>query len=216
MYIVLLGAPGAGKGTQATVLAQRLSLAHVASGDLFREHLRQGTALGQLAKSYMERGALVPDDVTVRMVLERLGQPDAERGAILDGFPRTVAQAEALDQALARGARSVDAAVLVDVSSAEIVRRLSARRVCSRCQTPHNLVEHPPQQAGLCDRCGGELVQRPDDRPETVSRRLEVYERETAPLVAYYARQGKLHQVNGEQPVEQVTEELLATVQQVA
>ena len=215
MRMVLLGAPGAGKGTQAGVIARRSKVAHVASGDLFRKHLGEGTELGKLAKTFMDKGGLVPDDVTVKMVLERIAEPDAAGGYVLDGFPRTVAQADALDAALADAGQVLDVTPLVEVDTEELVRRLAGRWICRSCQTPYHELTAPPQQAGVCDRDGGELYQRDDDKAEVVRARLETYEKQTATLIDYYERQGKLVRVNGQQNVDQVTADLLAAVSAV-
>lgn len=212
MRVILLGPPGAGKGTQAGILAEGAKVAHVASGDLFRKHLGQGTELGKLAKTHMDKGELVPDDVTIRMVLERIAEPDAAAGYVLDGFPRTMEQAKALDEALSTRGQHIDKAPLVEVDTEELVRRLAGRWICRKCQTPYHELSAPPKQRGVCDACGGELYQRDDDKPEVVRARLETYERQTAPLIGYYEKQGKLVRVNGQQPVEQVTSDLLRAV----
>ena len=212
MRVILLGPPGAGKGTQAGILAEGAKVAHVASGDLFRKHLGQGTELGKLAKTHMDKGELVPDDVTIRMVLERIAEPDAAAGYVLDGFPRTMEQAKALDEALSTRGQHIDKAPLVEVDTEELVRRLAGRWICRKCQTPYHELSAPPKQRGVCDACGGELYQRDDDKPEVVRARLETYERQTAPLIGYYEKQGKLVRVNGQQPVEQVTSNLLRAV----
>lgn len=209
MRIVLLGPPGAGKGTQAKSLADRLGVAHIASGDLFRHHLGQGTDLGKLAKGYMDRGELVPDDITIRMVLERIGEPDARTGFILDGFPRTVPQAIALDAALAKEGQRIERVPLIAVETEELVRRLAGRWMCRRCQTPYHEQTSPPRRSGVCDRCGGELYQRDDDKPAVVRARLDTYERQTAPLIGYYAAQGKLVRVDGQRSVEAVAQDLI-------
>lgn len=208
MRLILLGPPGAGKGTQAQLIAGRVGLAHIATGDMFREAVRQGTELGKLAQSYMDRGALVPDDVTIRMLLERIGQPDAERGFMLDGFPRNLAQAEALDRALAAEGKAIDRVLLIQVSDDELVRRLSGRWLCRQCGAVYHEQNNPPARAGVCDRCGGDLYQRDDDRPETVRTRLQV-QKPPADLVEHYRQAGILVEVNGEQPLEAVTQELL-------
>ena len=215
MRIVLLGAPGAGKGTQAGIIAAKKLVAHVASGDLFRKHLGEGTALGKLAKTYMDKGELVPDDVTIKMVLERIAEPDAAGGYVLDGFPRTVAQAEALDVAFKGKGQALDVAPLVEVDTEELVRRLAGRWICRKCQTPYHDLTAPPKKKGVCDKCGGELYQRDDDKPEVVRARLTTYEKQTAPLIGYYERQGKLARVNGQQAVEKVTADLLKAVAKV-
>ena len=208
MRIVLLGPPGAGKGTQAALLAERGGLAHVATGDLFRAHLERGTELGKQAKRYMDTGALVPDDVTTRMVLERFREPDAVDGFVLDGFPRTIPQAEALDAALAAGGQAIDHALLIEVDREELVRRLAGRWICRRCQTPYHERSAPPAKRGVCDACGGELYQRDDDRPEVVVARLETYEKQTGPLAGYYGGQGKLARIDGLGGIEAVAEKL--------
>jgi len=212
MRVILLGPPGAGKGTQAGLLAGSVSAAHVASGDLFRKHLGEGTELGKLARAYMDRGELVPDDVTIKMVLERIGAPDAAEGYVLDGFPRTIEQAKALDAALAGQAQEIDLTPLIEVETKELVRRLAGRWICRACQTPYHEFSAPPATPGVCDACGGDLYQRDDDKPEVVRARLETYERQTAPLVAYYEGQGKLVRVNGEQAIERVTADLRAAL----
>ena len=212
MRVVLLGPPGAGKGTQAKQLAHVAGVPHVASGDLFRQHQEEGTELGRIAKGYMEKGELVPDEVVIRMVLERIHGPDTEDGYILDGFPRTLEQAEALDEALGKDGATIDLVPLVEVGQEELVRRLAGRWLCSRCQTPYHEETAPPAQPGVCDVCGGPLYQRPDDRAEAVSRRLEVYQEQTALLVEYYQRQGKLRKVNGQQEIDKVAADLLKAV----
>lgn len=212
MYFTLLGAPGAGKGTQAATVSQRLGLAHIASGDLFREGVEKGTELGLLAKPYMEKGLLVPDEVTVGMIVERIEALNHDQGFILDGFPRTMEQAQALDRALGERGKALDRAVYIEVSTEELVRRLSGRWICRNCQAPYNAVSSPPRVPGKCDRCGGELYQRPDDKVETVEKRLEVYSAQTTPLLSYYRKGGKLVGVNGEQGVNEVAEELIAAL----
>jgi adenylate kinase len=186
MYIIFLGAPGAGKGTQAARLAEEMGLVHIATGDLFRQALERGTELGLKAKSYMEKGTLVPDQITISLVLERLAAQDSSRGAILDGFPRNLEQAGALDKALAQNGRAIDKVVYIKVAEEELLRRLSGRWICRKCQTPYHITDSPPRVPGRCDKCGGELYQRPDDREESVRKRLEVYFAETAPLIDYY------------------------------
>ncbi|TET66793.1 MAG: adenylate kinase [Dehalococcoidia bacterium] len=212
MYIIFVGAPGAGKGTQAAAVAQELNLAHIASGDLFRQALEQGTELGIRAKSYMEKGVLVPDEITIQMVLARLSAPDGANGVILDGFPRNLAQAEALDKALAQQNKTIDKAVYIKVSEEELLKRLSGRWVCRHCQTVYNIIDSPSEVRGKCDKCGGELYQRPDDSVETVKKRLEVYFAETAPLIDYYARRGKLLEIDGEGSVGEVTRRIVAVL----
>jgi adenylate kinase len=215
VYLVLLGPPGTGKGTQAKRIAQRLGLLHVASGDLLREAVQQGGDLGRKAKSYMDRGALVPDALTIAMIEERIAQPDAQEGVIFDGFPRTVQQAAALDAALARHAKSTDAAVLISASDDEIVRRLGGRWLCPKCGEIYQETSRPPQQTGVCDRCGNALTQRDDDRPEVIRQRLE-QQRPPEELLAHYRSQDKLLEVDGEQEMDAVTEELLGVIVQAA
>jgi adenylate kinase len=212
LYIVFLGAPGAGKGTQAVAVAQKLNLVHIASGDLFRQALEQGTELGIRAKSYMEKGVLVTDEITIQMVLERMAAPDCETGVILDGFPRNLEQAEALDKALARQSKSIDKAVYIKVFEEELLKRLSGRWICRHCQTVYNMIDSPPEVCGKCDKCGGELYQRPDDTAQTVKKRLQVYFKETVPLIDYYARRGKLLEIDGEGSVDEVTRRIVAVL----
>ena len=212
MRIVLLGPPGAGKGTQAALIAAQKHVAHVASGDLFRKHLGAGTELGKLVKTFMDRGELVPDDVTINMVLDRIAEADAANGYVLDGFPRTMDQAKALDEALAGKGQAIDVTPLVEVDTEELVRRLAGRWLCRSCQTPYHEYSAPPKVSGICDACGGELYQRDDDKPEVVRARLETYERQTAPLIGYYEGQGKLVRVDGQRDVEEVTSSLLQAV----
>ena len=214
MHIVLLGAPGAGKGTQAAVISDTLGLAHVASGDLFRQAQDNGSELGTLVRSYMEKGELVPDAVTIRVIRERISAPDCAQGFILDGFPRTLEQAKALDEALTEKGKAVDVVLYIKVSTEELVKRLGGRWVCRNCQTPYHVISSPPRVAGRCDRCGGELYQRPDDSEEAVRNRLRVYSTETAPLIEYYTGQGKLVEINGEQGVEVVAKEVMAALSQ--
>ncbi len=213
-HIILLGAPGAGKGTQATRLSEALNLPHVSSGDLFRDNLKQETPLGLLAKSYMEKGELVPDDVTVAMVRDRLSQPDTNaRGAILDGFPRTVEQAKALDEVLRQDGKKIDAAIAIQVPEEALVARLTGRWICRQCQAVYHTLYNPPKTPGQCDACGGELYQRPDDRLETVGNRLKVYFTQTAPLIDFYQKEALLHEVDGEQDIEDVQAALLSVIQ---
>jgi len=204
VYIIFLGAPGAGKGTQAARVAQEMKLVHIATGDLFRQAQEQGTELAIEAKSYMEKGKLVPDEITIEMVLERISVPDCESGVIFDGFPRNLKQAEALGKALAEQGKAIDKVVYIKVSEEELLRRLSGRWICRNCQAPYHVVNSPPKVWGKCDQCGGELYQRPDDTVETVKKRLEVYFAETAPLIDYYAQAGKLLEVNGEGSVDDI------------
>jgi adenylate kinase len=216
MYLVLLGPPGSGKGTQAERLNEQLGLPHVASGDLFRENIGNETELGLLAKGYIDRGQLVPDDVTIAMVRERLQQPDCDDGVILDGFPRTLAQAEAFDEILASTGRTLAGVLYINVPDEELVRRLSGRRICRQCQTPYHMTFSPPAEEGVCDECGGELYQRDDDRPETVRARLRVYHEQTAPLIDYYRQVGLLVEVDGFGDIETVNAALLDAIRSLA
>jgi adenylate kinase len=212
VYIILLGAPGAGKGTQAFMLVEKMKLVQVASGDLFRKALQQETDLGKKAKAYMEKGQLVPDEITIQMVLERLESPDVKSGAILDGFPRNLKQAKALDKALAQQSKAIDRAVYIKVSEGELLKRLGGRWICRNCQAPYHEVDSPPKVAGKCDRCGGELYQRADDKAETVKKRLEVYFKETSPLINYYKKAGKLLEINGEGNAAAVNQQILTAL----
>jgi adenylate kinase len=212
-FIVLLGPPGAGKGTQAEVLAEKLSLPHISSGDIFRENLKNQTDLGKKAQEYMNSGALVPDDLTIAMIRERLTKPDAARGAILDGFPRTPAQAEALAKMLAEMDGEVKLVPYISVPAQELVERLSGRWTCRAQGHVYHEKNNPPKAAGVCDMDGSELYQRDDDKPATVTNRIRVYDEQTAPLIEYYRRNGLLAELDGTKPIDQVTVDLLGTVQ---
>ncbi len=209
LYIVILGPPGVGKGTQAKVLAERTGLVHVSSGDLFRENIKNQTELGQLAQSFMNKGELVPDDVTIAMIRERLARPDCGKGAILDGFPRTPAQADALKQMLAGFDGDVDAVPYITAEADILISRLSGRWTCRANGHVFHATFNPPKQPGVCDLDGSELYQRDDDKAETVTRRIQVYLEQTAPLIAYYRQAGKLVEIDGTQPIEQVTDALV-------
>jgi len=210
---VLLGAPGAGKGTQAPILAERLGLLHLATGDLFRAAVKAGTPLGLEAKGFMDRGELVPDNLTIRMLLERLQAPDAARGVILDGFPRTQAQAQALDEALASAGTRVDAAPYIEVPESELRTRLGGRWICRANGHPYHETLNPPKLPGVCDEDGSDLYQRPDDRPEVVQARLDVQLPPFYDVVEHYRRSGTLRSVDGTRSIEDVTRELLAVTQ---
>ncbi len=212
MYIIFLGAPGAGKGTQAVYVAQKLNLVHIATGDLFRQAIEQGTELGIQVKSYMEKGMLVPNEITIRMVLERMSTPDCESGVVFDGFPRNLEQARALDEALAKQAKAIDRVVYIKVSEEELLKRLSGRWVCRDCQALYHIINSPPKVWGKCDKCGGELYQRPDDIVETVKKRLQVYFTQTAPLIDYYTRSGKLIEIDGEGSIDEVGGRIVAVL----
>jgi adenylate kinase len=212
MYIVLLGAPGAGKGTQAAMLTEKMKLVQVASGDLFRKALQEQTELGKKAKAYMDKGQLVPDEITIQMVLDRLSAPDVKEGAILDGFPRNTEQAKALDKALKEKSKAIDKAVNIKVTEEEVLKRLSGRWVCRKCQTPYHEVDKKPKVKGACDKCDGQLYQRDDDKPETIKNRLQVYQKETAPLVEYYKKAGKLVEVVSEGGPDKVSKQILSAL----
>lgn len=208
-YIVLLGPPGAGKGTQAEILAKKTNLAHVSSGDLFRENIKNQTELGKLAQSFMQKGELVPDDVTIAMIRDRISRPDCVAGAILDGFPRTPNQASALEKMLAEFKGEVNAVPYITAAESVLVERTSGRWTCRAQGHIYHEKFNPPKQAGICDVDGSEIYQRDDDKVETVTKRIRVYLEQTMPLVDYYRQAGKLIEINGMQPVEQVTKILL-------
>ena len=212
MHIIVLGAPGAGKGTQADILSQEMNLPHIASGDLFRQALEERTEVGLLAKSYMEKGELVPDEVTIKMILERINQPDCISGCLLDGFPRTSHQAEVLDEVLKEQGKTIDKAIYVEVPNEELVKRLSERRLCRVCQTPYHIISSPPKAPEKCDKCGGELYQRSDDREGTVKDRLGVFFAQTVPILDYYKKQGKLISVNGNLGIQGVAREIISAL----
>jgi adenylate kinase len=212
VYIILLGAPGAGKGTQAAKLTEKLGLVQVASGDLFRKALQEQTELGKKAKVYMDKGQLVPNEITIQMVLDRLAAPDVAAGAMLDGFPRNLEQARALDAALARQHAGIDKVVYIKVPEEELLKRLSGRWICRNCQTPYHAVDNPPRVAGVCDRCGGQLYQRDDDNPATVTNRLKVYFKETAPLIDYYKQAGKLVEIDGMGLADSISRRIVAAL----
>ena len=209
MKIVLLGAPGAGKGTHAEFLTEVYGIPHISTGDIFRANLKEGTPLGLKARFYMEQGLLVPDSLTVDLVLDRLNAPDCEAGYILDGFPRNLFQASALTAALAEKGEEIDYAIHFVIEDEAIIRRMSGRRVCENCGATYNIHGMAPKQEGICDRCGGKVVMRKDDAPETVLKRLEVYREQTEPIVAYYRKLGKEAVINSDQPLEKVQAELM-------
>ncbi|MFQ9985689.1 MAG: adenylate kinase [Lachnospiraceae bacterium] len=204
MKIVMLGAPGAGKGTQAKKIAERYRIPHISTGDIFRANMKEGTELGQQAKAYMDQGQLVPDELTVHMVMDRFSKDDCKNGYVLDGFPRTIPQAEALSEALAQAGDSIDYAIDIEVPDERIVKRMSGRRVCQKCGATYHEVHHPPVREGVCDVCGADLVQRSDDKPETVLSRLEVYHEQTQPLIDYYKERNVLKRVDGTRDLEDV------------
>lgn len=215
LFLVLLGGPGAGKGTQAERLSQALGIPQVSTGDLFRENLKNETELGLLAKGYMERGELVPDEVTVAMVRERLSRPDCARGAILDGFPRTVAQAEALETLLSGMHTQLATVPYIQVPEDVLLARLAGRWTCKVCGAMYHQLYSPPRRPGICDKCGGELYQRPDDTPETQKHRIEVYFEQTAPLIEYYRKKGLLAEVDGRESIDEVQARLLEVVRRL-
>lgn len=209
MNIVLMGLPGAGKGTQADRIIEEFRIPHISTGDMFRQAVKEGTPLGLEAKKYMDEGQLVPDRVTIGIVRERLGKDDCAEGFLLDGFPRTVPQAEALDETLKELGRSLDHVLYIEVAESELLKRLTGRRICSNCGATYHVVFDPPKQEGVCDRCGSSLYQRDDDKEETVAKRLEVNLGNTRDLVDYYQSKGNLRRVDGVQPIQNVTESIL-------
>ena len=204
MKIIMLGAPGAGKGTQAKMIADKYGIPHISTGDIFRANIKNGTELGKKAKEYMDQGLLVPDELTCDLVVDRIAQPDAAKGYVLDGFPRTIPQAEALTNALKARGESVDYAIDVDVPDDNIVNRMGGRRACLACGATYHIAFNPPAKEGICDVCGKELVLRDDDKPETVQKRLDVYHAQTQPLIDYYTKAGVLRSVDGTQDIDKV------------
>lgn len=209
MNIVFLGPPGAGKGTQAKILIERYGIPQVSTGDMLREHRAKGTELGKKAQEYMDKGQLVPDEIILGMVKERLSQPDCQKGFILDGFPRTVAQAEALDKLLSEMGKKLDFALALIVPDDLLVERLTGRRTCKSCGMMYHIKYKPPKVEGKCDVCEGELYQRPDDNEETVRNRLKVYHEQTAPLIEYYKNKGILREIDGSKSIEEITKQLI-------
>jgi adenylate kinase len=208
MNLVLMGLPGAGKGTQAEKIVEKYGIPHISTGDMFRAAIKEGTALGLEAKSYMDRGDLVPDEVTIGIVRERLSKDDCQKGFLLDGFPRTVAQAEALENILAELNRSIDYVINIDVDKDILMERLTGRRICKDCGATYHLVFNPPAQSGVCDKCGGELYQRADDNEATVANRLEVNLKQAKPLLDFYQEKGYLRNINGQQEIDKVFEDI--------
>ena len=204
MKLVMLGAPGAGKGTQANMIAEKYGIPHISTGDIFRANIKEGTDLGKEAKSYMDKGELVPDELTVRLLLDRVSKDDCKDGYVLDGFPRTIPQAEVLEKELEKNGDRIDKAVNVDVPDENIVNRMSGRRACLKCGATYHIVHIPPRKEGICDNCGSELVQRDDDKEETVKNRLKVYHDQTAPLIEFYSSRNVLETVDGTKPSEDV------------
>ncbi len=212
MRILIMGRPGAGKGTQAQNIKEYYGIPHISTGDMFREAMKKGTELGNLAKSYMEKGLLVPDEVTIGIVKERLLQDDAKKGFLLDGFPRNLFQAEALDKFLAEQGIKLDFVLDVNVDSSILIKRIVGRRVCKTCGATFHVEFNKPKVEGICDNCGSPLIQRNDDKEETAVSRLDVYDKQTAPLLAYYKNQNLLKTVDGNQPLEKVFEDIKATL----
>ena len=204
MKIIMLGAPGAGKGTQAKKIADKYQIPHISTGDIFRANIKEGTELGKKAKSYMDQGLLVPDELTLELIMDRFQNPDCANGYVLDGVPRTIPQAEALTAALEKNGETIDYAINVEVPDENIVARMSGRRACLACGATYHVVYAPTKEEGICDRCGEKLVLRDDDKPETVKKRLDVYHSQTQPLIDYYTKQGKLVEVDGTQNVDAV------------
>lgn len=210
MKIVMLGAPGAGKGTQAIKIADKYDIPHISTGDIFRANIKGGTELGQKAKSYIDKGELVPDEVTIGMLLDRIAQDDCKNGYVLDGFPRTIPQAESLTEALKSHGDQIDFALNIDVPDEAIIERMSGRRACPKCGATYHIVYAAPKTENICDKCGTELIIRSDDKPETVKDRLNVYHQQTEPLIAYYKAAGVLREVDGTQELPKVFEDVVA------
>ena len=209
MKIIMLGAPGAGKGTQAQMIAEKFNIPHISTGDIFRANIKNGTELGKKAKEFMDKGLLVPDELTVQLLLDRVANEDCKNGYVLDGFPRTIPQADVLDSELTKLGDKVDYAVNVDVPDENIVRRMSGRRACLKCGATYHIEHIPPKTEGICDKCGSELVQRDDDKPETVQNRLSVYHEQTQPLIDYYDKKNILKTVDGTKDMQEVFNDIV-------
>ncbi len=209
MKIIMLGAPGAGKGTQAKMIAEKFNIPHISTGDIFRANIKNGTELGKKAKEFMDKGQLVPDELTVEILLDRVAADDCKNGYVLDGFPRTIPQADVLDKELTKLGDKVDFAINVDVPDENIVRRMSGRRACLKCGATYHIEHIPPKQEGICDKCGSELVQRDDDKPETVQNRLSVYHEQTQPLIDYYNKKNILKSVDGTKDMQEVFSDIV-------
>ena len=213
MKIIMLGAPGAGKGTQAKQIAKKYGIPHISTGDIFRANIKEKTALGMEAKEYMDKGQLVPDELTVRILLDRVANDDCKDGYVLDGFPRTIPQAEVLDTEVKKLGEKVDFAINVDVPDENIINRMGGRRACVKCGATYHIAHIPPKQEGICDTCGSELILRDDDKPETVKNRLDVYHAQTQPLIDYYDKQGILRTVDGTQDMDKVFSDIVAILE---
>ena len=213
MKIIMLGAPGAGKGTQAKKLAEKYGIPHISTGDIFRANIKNNTELGQKAKVYMDQGLLVPDELVVDLVVDRFKNPDCEKGSVLDGFPRTIPQAEALDEALTKNGDAIEYAIDVDVPDEDIIKRMSGRRACVNCGATYHIVNIPPKKEGICDVCNNSLVLRDDDQPETVKKRLAVYHEQTQPLIDYYRNKGILKTVDGTKKMDETFDEIVAIIE---
>ncbi len=209
MKIIMLGAPGAGKGTQAKMIAEKFGIPHISTGDIFRANIKNGTELGKKAKEFMDKGQLVPDELTVEILLDRVANDDCKNGYVLDGFPRTIPQADVLDKELTKLGDQVDFAINVDVPDENIVRRMSGRRACLKCGATYHIEHIPPKTEGICDKCGSELVQRDDDKPETVQKRLSVYHEQTQPLIEYYEKKNILKSVDGTKDMQEVFSDIV-------
>ncbi|UDI77739.1 adenylate kinase [Staphylococcus taiwanensis] len=215
MNIILMGLPGAGKGTQASEIVKKFPIPHISTGDMFRKAIKDETDLGKEAKSYMDRGELVPDEVTVGIVKERISEDDAKKGFLLDGFPRTIEQAEALNQILSELGRNIDAVINIEVPEEELMNRLTGRRICEKCGTTYHLVFNPPKVDGICDIDGGKLYQREDDNPETVSNRLSVNVKQSKPILEYYNEKGVLKNIDGAKDIDDVTKDVIDILDQL-
>ena len=213
MNLIFLGPPGSGKGTQAKMLVDHYGIPQISTGDILREAVREGTPLGREAKGYMDRGELVPDEVVVGIVRERLQGDDCKKGFILDGFPRTIPQAEALEETLKGLSKGIDHVINIEVGKDELIRRLSGRRTCRKCGAMYHIIFDPPKREGVCDRCGGELYQRDDDREETIRERLRVYEEQTAPLIEFYRKRGLLRTIDGKGEIKEIFERIKSAVE---
>ena len=214
MKIIMLGAPGAGKGSQASRIATEYQLPHISTGDIFRANLKEETELGKKAKSFMDKGELVPDDITIAMLLERIHKEDCKNGYILDGFPRTIPQAEALKEALAKKNEKIDLALDVEATDELIIKRMAGRRTCPACGAIYHIVTLPPKTEGICDRCGADLIQRKDDNEETVKNRLKIYHEITEPLISYYKKEGILEEIDGAEDLDKVFEKVKTIIRQ--